>query len=441
MKNIVLCCDGTGNADTGVPSNVKRLYDLLQAGAEQMPTYYRGVGSEPRQPHESWFGYHAAHLRSLGFGHGVAEALLGLYSTLVAQYEEGDLVFCFGFSRGAFTVRALAGLVHVCGLVQREHAGRAAEALRLYEGSEFRITEAVRARGWKHGFPPADTDHARLDDLAREFKRTYSRPCQIHFLGLWDTVKAYGWVNPRSFPALRHNASVKTVRHAPALDERRALFQVTGWAAGHRDAQEVWFAGDHSDVGGGHRTGNSALADASLRWMLGEAVTAGLRLAPHAASCVALIEAGAAKAPATPPRSLFLSGGFFLLDCLLRRELDNTQYPPLKKWRLLWLNGARKPGDHRVCGTVLVHHTVMTRKDAGERRYAIARLVRRSKRWMRRAGTIDITVTPVPDLAISSHATPASSPHETDCLHDDGRRVDASRGGEQQIGGDRPAGA
>ena len=367
-KTVVICCDGTGNTDTGVPSNVKRLHELLLFDpARQIPTYHRGVGTDPRRPGENWFRYHHAHLMQLCFGEGVSEALTALYATLVAQYEPGDRIFLFGFSRGAFTVRALAGLVHVCGVLRREHAGRVADAVRLYEDAEARII-ADRLQGGKEAtFPKTETDHASGDRLAAAFKAAYSETPAIDFLGVWDTVKAYGWLTPRSFPALRHNTSVKVVRHAPALDERRALFQMTGWGEGHPNAKEVWFAGDHSDVGGGHDDGNSALTDASLRWMLGEATQAGLLLedSETTRAKVDRIKAGAARAPSASPRSLWLR--FFVLDCLPRMELNNTNYPPERQFRVLWPFGARRPGNHVFENTVSVHESVARQPQGGFR--------------------------------------------------------------------------
>src|SRR6185436_11963040 len=93
-------------------------YDLIvQSGPLQVANYDRGVGSEPREPGQSVVDYWPAHVASLCFGDGVSQNLLELYTYLVEQYQPGDQLFLFGFSRGAFTVRALAGLVHVCGLL------------------------------------------------------------------------------------------------------------------------------------------------------------------------------------------------------------------------------------------------------------------------------------------------------------------------------------
>jgi uncharacterized protein (DUF2235 family) len=407
-KNIVICSDGTGNSDTGVPSNVKRLYDLIvQQGPRQVGTYDKGVGTEHRRPCESWVRYRYEHARSLCFGDGVAENLLQLYTWLVSQYEPGDRVFLFGFSRGAFTVRALAGLVHVCGLLRPGNIGRAPDAVRLYEGSEERIKQARRRDGLDPTFDPNDTDHGAMDQVARDFKSRHGQPCAVHFfLGLWDTVKAYGWISPKSFPALRHNPSVRAVRHAPALDERRALFKMTGWGDRHPDVKEVWFAGDHSDVGGGHKDGNSPLADASLRWMLGEATQQGLQLDPDMASDVRQIAQRSVEAPRTAPKDLWLRRGFIALDCAPRVELDNTYYPPSRHYRVLWTDGARKPGDHKFGNTVSVHHTVDARlradanTNADDARYARNRLTRCSKA-SEPASAIELQV--APDLEILWH--------------------------------------
>jgi uncharacterized protein (DUF2235 family) len=380
-KTIVICSDGTGNAATSeVKSNVKQLFDMVVQDAHQVATYDDGVGTAPRQRGENPLAYRLNHLAELGFGRGLAQNLLELYTFLIHHYDEGDSVFLFGFSRGAFTVRALAGLVHVCGLLRREHIDKAADAVRLYEGSERRIIVRRREQGLPPAFCAHETDHGAMDPVAQAFKAQYGQPCSIRFLGIWDTVKAYGWIRPRSFPALRHNLSVQCVCHAAALDEHRALFQMTGWADGHAKLQEVWFAGDHADVGGGHKDGNSALTDASLRWMLGEATQSGLRLTADAKCTVDTLTQRSAEALRTPAKSLWLWPPHILLDLFPREELDNVVYPPRRPWRLFWPNGARKPGDHPLRDTVYIHHTLDAKMQAEEKGYSRNRLLRRSDR-------------------------------------------------------------
>jgi uncharacterized protein (DUF2235 family) len=366
-KTIVICCDGTGNSDTGVASNVKRLHDVLVNDHAQLVTYHRGVGTDLRRDGQSWLAYTWQHVTELCFGVGIDETLAELYGVVAAEYDDGDRIFLFGFSRGAFTARALAGMIHVCGLLKRGESVAPADVVRLYRASEGRIKAERRSRGLPPACGPCEIDHAAVDSLAMEFAARHCRPCVIEFLGLWDTVKAYGWVWPRSFPALRHNTSVRTVRHAVALDERRALFQMTGWASAHIDVKEVWFAGDHSDVGGGHTDGNSSLADASLCWMLGEAASAELRFNPEKRRCVEHMQRSSADAVRTPAKGTRQRWTFLLPGCLPRFELDNHAYPPRRRFRILWPLAARMPAAHAFGSTVYVHHTMSGRCRAGDR--------------------------------------------------------------------------
>ncbi|HED17756.1 MAG TPA: DUF2235 domain-containing protein [Gammaproteobacteria bacterium] len=115
--------------------------------------------------------------------------------------------------------------------------------------------------------------------IAEGFKRTFSRECPVHFLGLWDTVKSIGWIyDPVNLPYTMNNPSVGVVRHAISIDERRALFRSNLWGAGtdEQDVLQVWFAGVHSDVGGGYPENESGLAKIAMQWMVEEAQKFGL---------------------------------------------------------------------------------------------------------------------------------------------------------------------
>jgi len=368
-RNIVICADGTGNDYSQTPSNVRRMFEFaLTSRGAQVVCYHPGVGTLDRPEGRTRLGRRLRHWRELGFGTGVIEHVVDLYAYLMREYEPGDRIFLFGFSRGAFAARALAGMLHVCGLLRREDEHLLAHAIGLYRTSELRIADALRCAGLRHA-PRNDHDHAARDARAMQFKRTLSRECAVHFLGLWDTVKAYGWIWPQSFPALRHNPGVHTVRHAVALDERRAVFQVTGWGD-RRDApdergepqhavKEVWFAGDHSDVGGGHESGNSPLSDASLAWMLGEATHAGLILDKSCRGEIDGILENGLRASSVTPNDL--RGGFWYTSLLPRTELDNSTYPPRHRLTWFWADGRRQPARHAEERTVFLHESLRDR--------------------------------------------------------------------------------
>jgi Uncharacterized alpha/beta hydrolase domain (DUF2235) len=163
---------------------------------------------------------------------------------------------------------------------------------------------------------------------------------------------------------------VQTVRHAVSLDERRSVFQVTRWTDCHEDLKEVWFAGDHSDEGGGHKFGNSPLADATLVWMLGEATDAGLLLDEEAAGKVKRLK-DSERAPSTESRDLW-SRGSWIQDWIPRVELNNQQYPPTRRLKF-WPTGKRKPADHSA---LLLHWTVEERGQTFDRDYRRETLVR-----------------------------------------------------------------
>jgi uncharacterized protein (DUF2235 family) len=190
-----------------------------------------------------------------GFGLGLTANVEEGYRFLMAHYERGDRVFLFGFSRGAFTARALAGMLYRCGLLPPGNENLIPYATRVFKGRSF--------------------------DVARGFKKTFGRPCGVHFLGLWDTVKSVGWVwDAFALPYTTNHPSVRTLRHAVSIDERRAFFRQNLYGPPKRDYQDyrqVWFPGVHCDVGGSYPPEREGLSRIALEWMLVEAYEAGLR--------------------------------------------------------------------------------------------------------------------------------------------------------------------
>lgn len=260
-KRLVVCCDGTWNTpDQICPTNVTKLALAVAAqgidGKEQRVFYLRGVGTS------RW-----ERLRGGAFGVGLSRNVKDAYRFLVDNYEPGDEVFLFGFSRGAFTARSTAGLVRKAGILQRENAGRVDEAYKLYRD------RIAHPRGVE----------------AQLFRRTYSYETRINLIGVWDTVGALGiplsglrLVNVFNRRWQFHDTDLSTTVDAAfqalAVDETRKSFAPTLWQqqpdAKDQRLEQVWFAGAHCDVGGGYA--QTGLSDIALLWMADRARSCGL---------------------------------------------------------------------------------------------------------------------------------------------------------------------
>ncbi|KAF9022154.1 hypothetical protein BDZ89DRAFT_1137517 [Hymenopellis radicata] len=275
-RTMVLCFDGTGDKFGGDNSNVVNFFGALKKNncKEQLVYYQTGIGTYVTSQAPSLTS-------STAFFDKLVDKVLGVYidahvmagyEYIMQNYEEGDKICIFGFSRGAYTARALAGMIHKVGLLPRCNFQQVPFAYKMYARDD--------AKGWAQSV---------------EFKAAFSIDVKIEFLGVWDTVGAIG-IFPRNLPFTCSNTHVRHFRHALALDERRVRFipifgQVPGVnchacdAGGKRafsnsddwqdfveptDAEEVWFAGCHADVGGGSVANNvpHSLARIPLRWMI-----------------------------------------------------------------------------------------------------------------------------------------------------------------------------
>jgi uncharacterized protein (DUF2235 family) len=274
-KNIVICLDGTNNQlRAAANTNVVRMFDLLDLHeADRQIAYYdAGVGTFSSPAAWTPFARTVSRYAGLAFGAGLRQNLGEAYTYLMAVHEPDDKIFVFGFSRGAYTARALTGMLEVFGLFRR-----GAENLVPYAVNEFtQQEERFTKEHWK-----------KLGEYSRIFgRRVDGRKghMQVHFLGLWDTVKAAGhlWRELR-WPFTRQLPHATIVRHAVSIDEWRRPYREYSV---HRpdpdhliptpqDLQEVWFAGVHSDVGGMFEHG-ARLSDVPLKWMAEQAVDAGL---------------------------------------------------------------------------------------------------------------------------------------------------------------------
>lgn len=271
-KKIVLCCDGTGNEfaapnpdpankNAGQNSNVVKLYTALQIDNDQVGYYHPGVGTMGAPTATHWWSRQWSKIKGLAFGVGFRDNVLDAYRYLMEVYSDNgghgneDEVYIFGFSRGAYTARALAGFLHGYGLLCKGNEGHLPYAWRMYVAQH-------------------DNRHKKHVEPDTPFKQTFShRNFKIHFVGVWDTVSSVGWIStPLRLFNLAQNDSILRARHAISIDEHRCFFQdnLFGDPLVGQDLVQVWFAGVHSDIGGSYLQPETGLSDITLRWMLSE---------------------------------------------------------------------------------------------------------------------------------------------------------------------------
>jgi uncharacterized protein (DUF2235 family) len=262
-KNIIICCDGTGNEFGDHNSNVVKLYgSLIVDGRRQVGYYHPGVGTMGAPTASNRISKLWSMVMGLAFGAGLLANVSDAYRYLMNVFEEGDRVYLFGFSRGAFTARALAGVLHMFGLLCPGNEGLIPFVIRIF------ARRTRKAKGMTHTFA-----------VAEGFKATFCRPCPVHFVGVWDTVSSVGWVwDPLKLPYTAQNPDMANGRHAISIDERRCNFRNNLWGPSlpGQNIKQVWFAGVHSDVGGSYAYPECGLSQIALDWMLGEAVSLGL---------------------------------------------------------------------------------------------------------------------------------------------------------------------
>ncbi len=254
-KNIVVCCDGTGNEYGRNSTNVVGLFERILRDDQQIAYYDPGLGtfSSFRSPMLDRLGL----MLGKAFGIGIEANIEDAYEYLMDRFQAGDRLFIFGFSRGAYTARCLAGMLNKVGLLQKGSRNLIPYAMRVYTTTGN-------------------------DDIAAGFKRTYSHECKPHFIGVWDTVGSLGYFREKKFTNNRLNPDVSFGYQAAAIDEKRKKFPISLWdetsLAPHQTVEQVWFADVHSDVGGWYDERD--LSDIPLEWLLGKAEQQGLRLHP-----------------------------------------------------------------------------------------------------------------------------------------------------------------
>lgn len=286
-RDIVLLLDGTSNEISADRTNILRLYGTLKKSDTQIVWYDPGVGTFGGENAWSSLSRKAQEIWGMATGWGLDSNVKEAYRFLVdtVQVDDNgqmDRIWLFGFSRGAYTARVLAGFLHAFGLMEARNLNLLPYAYRAYK----RIGENCE-----------DAEGSSAFDEMQLFQRIIDpKRIQIRFMGLFDTVSSV-IESGRFLPRLRshaftaHNPSVQSVRHAVALHERRTMFRAQLWPEDQpwrrnpwdmdggvpQDAREVWFRGVHPDIGGGLPEEEAALAKLPLNWMIRQANAEGLK--------------------------------------------------------------------------------------------------------------------------------------------------------------------
>lgn len=302
-RNLVVCIDGTSNQFGQKNTNVIELYRNLVKDNMQATFYNSGIGTYAKPSWKSWSYWKQVidHKVDLAIAWNFENIVIDAYRWLSNKYVDGDRIFLFGFSRGAYQVRALSAMIDKVGLIHEGNEGQIRFAYELYadlgskkeQQASSDIIDAISIQ-------TTIDQNARPPDMAEMFKKTFSRDVWVHFVGAWDTVSSVGVVRERNLPGTTDGMQhVCFFRHALALDERRVKFLPEyAWGGVARNStrrvegkhteqrsdllahtKEVWFAGTHSDIGGGNVSNpNMDRGKPPLRWMYREAQSAGLRL-------------------------------------------------------------------------------------------------------------------------------------------------------------------
>ena len=305
-KNIVIFSDGTGNS--GIQNrgtNVFKMFEAVDLNGhfnhppqkQQIAFYDDGVGTERFKP-----------LKMLGsaIGWGLSRNVRELYTALVRSYNPGDSIYLFGFSRGAFTARSIGGFITSCGILNH-NAYKSDDALVKAVNQAYKVYRSRYMTGaHKHlrslfkKIVPDGENSARFKQKLADFHEEHAVHIDvpIAFIGAWDTVDAVGlpfahladlinyFIYPFKFADHSLNPKVERARHALSIDDERHTFHPLLWDETAGDGErikQVWFAGVHTNVGGGYPKQGMSLT--ALSWMINEAEAAGLRILPSDKQC------------------------------------------------------------------------------------------------------------------------------------------------------------
>jgi uncharacterized protein (DUF2235 family) len=255
-KNIVIFCDGTNQkGGVGSNTNVYKLFNMIEDRTSRQIAYYDpGLGTDIKKVTGSLFGS------------GFSKNILECYKFIFENFEAGDKIYLFGFSRGAATVRSLSSFIHLFGILPKSRSDLIKEAFAIYKKKN------------------------RIIKASTFINKHHTMWCNIEFVGVWDTVAALGipfkglsvildTFLSHKFHSFNLSESIKFARQALAIDEERKTFHPVLWDSINNNSmvdklKQVWFSGVHTDVGGGYE--EDELSDISLKWMTREAIDKGL---------------------------------------------------------------------------------------------------------------------------------------------------------------------
>jgi uncharacterized protein (DUF2235 family) len=276
-KKIVICLDGTGNQMKAKGhTNVATLYKMLDLSdpTRQLGYYDPGVGTlsaaNARGPVGRWW----SRTCGLAFGSGMRTNVAEAYTFLMRHWQPGDEVFVFGFSRGAYTARALVGMLNRPGLLRPGSENLVPYAVAQYATNRtFTEDDKQNMREFSHAFCWGTEANPLTSPWAGDTYEMHWHSVPIAYLGVWDTVKAAGILRLGNlhWPFTHQLFNAARIRHAVSVDESRRPYREYLADPMHYGLDEAWFAGVHSDVGGTFED-DPRLAKIALKWVVDGAV-------------------------------------------------------------------------------------------------------------------------------------------------------------------------
>ena len=268
-KKIVICCDGTNAEYRENNTNVVKTVEAIERNGGQVVFYDPGVGTFSifGRTIGRWFGI----VLGMAFGYGIRKNIEDGYEYLMNKYEPDDRIYIFGFSRGAYTARALAGMVCKFGILHKDRVNLIPYVTKMhFNKMRFRTQKAKDKR----------------EEVIAGFRTLFChQDCVPYFIGVWDTVGALGPNLSKRFHNNVLNENIKYGYHAISVDEKRWTYKVRCWDERNKQdeqtIEQVWFPGGHSDIGGGCRNDERELSDIAFAWMMDKANDCGLRLRPN----------------------------------------------------------------------------------------------------------------------------------------------------------------